>query len=504
MAGVTRQGATDDPNTDPVLNSITDLAGVLREHFVDPLMGSPDQWAVAQQKAQAGDSSMLQSMLTSPAAGWVSPQPSNEPAPGTPEHQAWWHNQVMDKAMALAGSGVIAGEGAVGAGGVPPAKWYTGADNMRRFEIPDYQSKFDNAGVQQYINERDRIDPGTHIVGEVGEVLDHPPLYNRYPDAAKIPLYIAPTVGEHAMGPLSGGGYIKPTEDLPHGAIMLNPQVPVRDANGTAVTDANGNVQGRPATGDELHSALMHEINHYIQHKEGFSAGTNPSGVLDQLKNAQSQIDARITQLRTTSPGHPDIAKLINESDNIDQLLQYDPHHLYSTEAGEVESFNTEDRMAVGKELLRRGYSPDEINRRLGLPTKTQPVPTSQQLVFPSRNQPGAGQIKLQPVDHTPETAPAQQHPETQKAIDTYKNTPDSLMGFNSGKGPNKAFEEQNYKFEQPVHVSWPDGQVHTDAVKGLNRTHALARAARNWPDATITPLAAVDHDPFAEEPPTK
>jgi hypothetical protein len=334
-------------------------------------------------------------------AGWASPEAKNEPTPGTPEHNQWAHNQIMNQAMQLAGSGVIAGEGALGAGMVPHEQWYRGADEMKRFEIPDFQSKFDMPGVQQYIDERNKVAPDMHVIGEVGEVLDHPELYKHYPEIKNLPVFIAPTAGEHAMDPHNSGQYIRPTEDLPQGGIMLNPHEVVRDAKGETVVDANGKPVQRPATGDELHTVLMHELNHYIQDKEGFAGGASVEGVGAQLKYAQSKIDTKIAQLRATSPGHPDIAKLINESDNIDQLLKYDPYHLYSTTAGEVESFNVEDRMNAGKEALQAGVPPDEIARRLGQPTKTQAVPNKQQLVFPA-----PPRINLQPVDHTPETAP--------------------------------------------------------------------------------------------------
>jgi hypothetical protein len=54
-----------------------------------------------------------------------------------------------------------------------------------------------------------------------------------------------------------------------------------------------------------------------------------------------------------------------------------------------------------------------------------------------------------------------------------------------------KPFEEQRYPFTQPVRVTQPDGSVHEDEVKGLNRGHALARARANWPGAEIEPIGS-------------
>ena len=73
--------------------------------------------------------------------------------------------------------------------------------------------------------------------------------------------------------------------------------------------------------------------------------------------------------------------------------------------------------------------------------------------------------------------------------IRTYRNVPDSLMGYRK-EGLQKGFDETAYPHIQDVHVVFPDGQNFVDGVKGMNANHALERAYRNWPDALhITPL---------------
>ena len=71
-----------------------------------------------------------------------------------------------------------------------------------------------------------------------------------------------------------------------------------------------------------------------------------------------------------------------------------------------------------------------------------------------------------------------------------YSKAPDSLMGFRKN-GQNKGYDETNYKHEQKVRVHFDDGGgAHEDAIKGLNKSHAMERARRNWPDASkIEPL---------------
>lgn len=67
-----------------------------------------------------------------------------------------------------------------------------------------------------------------------------------------------------------------------------------------------------------------------------------------------------------------------------------------------------------------------------------------------------------------------------------YENVPDELMGFAKDGSRQKGYEEQNYKFEQPVLVSIEGQKPFQDQIKGLNREHALERARRNWEGADI------------------
>jgi DNA repair protein RadC/GNAT superfamily N-acetyltransferase len=66
-----------------------------------------------------------------------------------------------------------------------------------------------------------------------------------------------------------------------------------------------------------------------------------------------------------------------------------------------------------------------------------------------------------------------------------YANVPDSLMGF--GRNVSKGFNESKYPAVLEVTVKYPDGEAWGDAIKGMNKEHALERARRNWPGAEIT-----------------
>ncbi len=64
-----------------------------------------------------------------------------------------------------------------------------------------------------------------------------------------------------------------------------------------------------------------------------------------------------------------------------------------------------------------------------------------------------------------------------------YRGAPDTMMGFPK-TGAAKPFSEQNFSHQQPVYVKLKDGQSFMDTIGGLNQSHALERAYRNWPDA--------------------
>ena len=64
-----------------------------------------------------------------------------------------------------------------------------------------------------------------------------------------------------------------------------------------------------------------------------------------------------------------------------------------------------------------------------------------------------------------------------------YANQPRELKGF-SRSSLGKSFDEQNYKHVEFVEVEMGDGSKHFDAIRGLNRDHAMARAFENWGSA--------------------
>jgi hypothetical protein len=82
--------------------------------------------------------------------------------------------------------------------------------------------------------------------------------------------------------------------------------------------------------------------------------------------------------------------------------------------------------------------------------------------------------------------------PSTIKPKLPYSGVSDQLMGFRK-TGQNIPYEESKYSYGQPVKVQFEEGEPFYDAVKGLNKAHAMERARRNWPGATIKPATWAD-----------
>jgi hypothetical protein len=66
-------------------------------------------------------------------------------------------------------------------------------------------------------------------------------------------------------------------------------------------------------------------------------------------------------------------------------------------------------------------------------------------------------------------------------------------LGFREDR-PGQPYSESRFSYDLPVRVTFKGNDVVEDAVKGLNKGHALARAWQNWPDATkIEPVLPTD-----------
>lgn len=128
------------------------------------------------------------------------------------------------------------------------AQWFTGPDNMRRFEINDNEAQWDN---RHSFNDTEK---GV----DLDEVLIHPQLFKSYPDLRRV--RVVRDLGDFGDSRLIQG-FLDPHE----GKLHISP------------------------TAWDPKSTALHEIQHWIQYKEGFSLGGNSDMFrLDNKKNLKT------------------------------------------------------------------------------------------------------------------------------------------------------------------------------------------------------------------------
>lgn len=132
--------------------------------------------------------------------------------------------------------------------------WFKGEDGKWRFEISDADATL----LKSFRDLPLSIDSTTSL----GDIFDHPQLYDAYPELRHIPV-------QRRDAPYEGGTY------FPVGTIQ---------------------VEGPSSFSDEgFKSLLVHEIQHFIQYKEGFAHGSNPGSVIFLLSDeAVAQTGRRI------------------------------------------------------------------------------------------------------------------------------------------------------------------------------------------------------------------
>lgn len=156
--------------------------------------------------------------------------------------------------------------------------WFKGVDDKWRFEIPDQPSQM-TRGV------------GTNA--RVGEVLAHDELYSAYPELRDMKAY--------GLGAREEGMYMPP--EAPTGEVVF-------------VGDNNA------------HSTLLHELQHAVQEREGFSAGANlkpkPSAKdVSNYKRAAGEVEARNVQTRMSATPE----QLMTEAFAPWRTADYAPYH---------------------------------------------------------------------------------------------------------------------------------------------------------------------------------
>jgi hypothetical protein len=210
-----------------------------------------------------------------------------------------------------------------------------GAEGMWRKEFSDVNSKLKdikNLPITSF---------GSKF-GSVGEILDHPDLYKIYPEAKDIDVMIAPGMKD------MHGNDVKGIYSPEHNTIGLNEDL----------------------TPEAMRSTLHHELQHWVQNKEGF-AMDSPSSFLpefrDQMKRyyLSKRKDALETIIQHAEKGDLDIAR-----SKAQKLLDELEYRFYRSQASEVEARNTQSRLKM-----------DDKDRRKSLAIRTEDVHRDDQIV---------------------------------------------------------------------------------------------------------------------------
>jgi hypothetical protein len=171
-----------------------------------------------------------------------------------------------------------------------------------RYEIPDYNATLKTDAEAS-------IRTGKSFAGPLKDFVDHPEFFKAYPDLANTTVLFDPSKTSHH-------GYFAPGSDL----IKLYGNDP-----------------------SQVQSILLHEMQHAVQNKEGFTPGWSREG---------AQGEALQLADRARQAGMPQQA--INEK----LWFGFDPYDAYRRAAGEVEARAVQARAGLSPEQAAI-FSPD-------------------------------------------------------------------------------------------------------------------------------------------------
>lgn len=210
--------------------------------------------------------------------------------------------------------------------------WERGADGKWRYEMPDAKIKdMKDIGGGNIVKRFD--DDMLWNDGKLTDVIDAPGLFEAYPQLKDV------RIDTDAI-----------MNDMP--------------SNG----DYNAKTNTITIHADELkymNSILNHEIQHAIQHIEGFARGGSPSLIRGEVKKKFNEVTKQIRQLR--AEGKEDEAKALVEKNRglYNAYQKNDDYNSYKSLAGEVEARNVEKRLGMTDEERRNSLASEteDVNR---------------------------------------------------------------------------------------------------------------------------------------------
>lgn len=210
--------------------------------------------------------------------------------------------------------------------------WERGADGNWRYEMPDAKIKdMKDIGGGHIVKRFD--DDMLWNDGKLADVIDAPGLFEAYPQLKDV------RIDTDAI-----------MNDMP--------------SNG----DYNAKTNTITIHADELkymNSILNHEIQHAIQHIEGFARGGSPSLIRGEVKKKFNEVTKQIRQLR--AEGKEDEAKALVEKNRglYNAYQKNDDYNSYKSLAGEVEARNVQSRMGMTDEERKNSLAEEteDVNR---------------------------------------------------------------------------------------------------------------------------------------------
>ena len=220
--------------------------------------------------------------------------------------------------------------------------WFPGKyDDKMRWEVPDQMSvlkgtvKADELVSRAWKSVTQPRQPDAPTA-QLQDILRHPSLFSAYPEAATIPIVADVNLSSSgAIGPMSGF-----------------------EGN---VIQVNGNLSG-----DRLRSTLLHEIQHWIQQKEGFAKGGNPNfggAFEDSISQALRQSDSESLRDALSEYEQSQISK------NVDKFLSIlskskDKARTFGEQNKDVQMFLSA-RRKLANEIQKAGVTSMDSYRRL-------------------------------------------------------------------------------------------------------------------------------------------
>jgi hypothetical protein len=178
---------------------------------------------------------------------------------------------------------------------------WKGPEGMMRYDIPDYPATL-KTDAEAAIN------TGKSFAGPLKDFVDHPEFFKAYPDLANTAVLFDPSRTSHH-------GYFAPGSDL----IKLYGNEP-----------------------SQVQSVLLHEMQHAVQNKEGFTPGWSPEGARQEGESL----------LKKASEAGLPAEKYYKFR------AEFDPYDAYRRSAGEVEARAVQARAGLTPEQASI-FSPD-------------------------------------------------------------------------------------------------------------------------------------------------